>query len=101
MPAVPRLDVNMVAALGLAAGEDPIEVDPQLEIYWSRDGGYTWGNPVFRSIGKEGESKRMVNVSRLGLATGKGYRFRFRMSDPRPAIMFGAEIRDVQQRKAA
>ena len=58
----------MVVAAGRAAGEDPVETDPQVEISWSLDGGYRWSNPVFRAIGKESESKKTISVNRLGLA---------------------------------
>ena len=97
---VPRLKVNMVAAAGRAAGADPVETDPQLEIAWSRDGGYRFGAPVLRAIGREGEGKRAIAVNRLGLAGDKGYRFRLRVSDPRPVILFGADIANVQTRSA-
>ena len=96
----PRLKVHMVAAAGHAAGSDPIETDPQLEIAWSRDGGYRFGAPVTRAIGREGEGRRAIAVNRLGLSGDKGYRFRLRVSDPRPVILFGADIADVQRRSA-
>ena len=97
---VPRLKVNMVAAAGRAAGAVPIETDPQLEIAWSRDGGYRFGAPVLRAIGREGEGRRAMAVNRLGRANDKGYRFRLRVSDPRPVILFGADISNVQTRTA-
>jgi hypothetical protein len=95
---VPRLKVSMVAATGIAAGADPIETDPQLEIAWSRDGGHRFGTPVTRAIGRHGEGRRAIAVNRLGLCTDKGFRFRFRVSDPRPVIMFGADIGNVEKR---
>ena len=64
--AVGRLDVDMVAAVGSAAGDDPVETDPQVEISWSLDGGYRWSNPVFRAIGREGESRKTTSVNRIG-----------------------------------
>jgi hypothetical protein len=96
----PRLKVNMAAAAGRAAGSDPIETDPQIEIAWSRDGGYRFGTPVLRAIGREGEGKRAIAVNRLGLAGDKGYRIRLRVTDPRPVILFGADISNVQTRSA-
>lgn len=36
--------------------------DPQLEIYISKDGGRTFSNPVFRSMGKSGEYLKRVLV---------------------------------------
>lgn len=95
---VPRLDVNMTAAVGSAAGEDPIETDPQVEIGVSRDGGYSFGNPLLRSIGGEGDSKRSVSVSRIGASGPKGFRIRLRISDPVPVTVMGAAISGIEQR---
>ena len=65
-----------------------------------RDGGYRFGAPVLRAIGREGEGRRAIAVNRLGLANDKGYRLRLRVSDPRPVILFGADISNVQTRTA-
>jgi hypothetical protein len=96
----PRLDVEMVAAAGDAAGQDPIETDPQVEIGWSRDGGYAFGTPVLRAIGQEGDAKRSVSVARLGACGPKGFRIRLRVSDPVPVTVFGGEISGIEQRAA-
>jgi hypothetical protein len=98
---VPRLDVNMVAAVGRAAGEDPIEVDPQVEITISLNGGYSWGTPLLRSIGQEGEGGRSISVNRLGLCKAKGYRIKLRVADPVPAVLMGAAINGVEPRAVA
>jgi hypothetical protein len=92
--------LTVAAAAGRAAASDPIETDPQIEIAWSRDGGYRFGTPVLRAIGREGEGKRAIAVNRLGLAGDKGYRIRLRVTDPRPVILFGADISNVQTRSA-
>jgi hypothetical protein len=94
----PRLDVDMVAAVGRAAGE-PFEAEPRVDIAWSRDGGYRFGLPVSRLIGRQGDSKRVVAVNRLGLATAKGFRIRLRVSDPVPVILFGADVSHPQTRE--
>lgn len=96
----PRLDVDMDAAAGNAAGQDPIETDPKVEISWSRDGGYSYGNPVLRSIGAQGDSKRSVSVSRLGACGPKGFRIRLRVSDPVPVTVMGAVVSGIEQRAA-
>lgn len=97
---VPRLDVDMTAAVGQAEGEEPIETEPRAEIVWSHDGGYRFGLPVQRPIGGEGESQRTVSVNRLGACTPKGFKIRLRVSDPVPVTLFGAEISGVEQRAA-
>lgn len=80
--AIPRADFDFTAAVGNAAGEDPVEADPQVMISWSLDGGYTWSNEVTRDLGGQGESRGLVSVNRIGLSRGKGVRYRLRVSDP-------------------
>lgn len=80
--AIPRADFDFTAAVGHAAGEDPIEIDPKVMISWSLDGGYTWGNELTCPLGKQGESGRLVTINRIGLTKGKGVRFRLSVSDP-------------------
>jgi hypothetical protein len=76
----------------MAAGEDPIEVDPQVMIRVSRDGGYTWGNELRRPLGQQGQSRRLVSISNLGLAQAKGFRFELRVSDPVHVGFQGGQI---------
>ena len=95
--AVGRLDVDMVAAVGRAAGEEN-EADPQVEISWSLDGGYRWSTPVFRAIGREGESGKTISVNRLGLAGPKGIMIKLRVSDPVHVTLFGAALTLIEQR---
>jgi hypothetical protein len=78
----PRADFDITAAVGSDSGEDPIETDPSVLIYWSDDGGYSYSNPVSRGIGGEGESKKLVTVLRTGLSQAKGRRFKLKVSDP-------------------
>lgn len=96
--AIGRLDVDMVAAVGRAAGEEPVETDPQVDISWSLDGGYRWSSPVFRAIGREGESRKTISVNRLGLAGPKGIMIRLRVSDPVHVTLFGAALTLIEQR---
>lgn len=96
--AIGRLDVDMVAAVGRAAGDEPVETDPQVEISWSLDGGYHWSSPVFRAIGREGESRKTISVNRLGLAGPKGIMIKLRVSDPVHVTLFGAALTLIEQR---
>jgi len=95
--AIGRLDVDMVAAAGRAAGEEN-ESDPQVEISWSLDGGYRWSSPVFRAIGREGESRKTISVNRLGLAGPKGIMIKLRVSDPVHVTLFGAALTLIETR---
>lgn len=88
------------AALGNAAGEDPIETDPAVLISWSLDGGYSYGNPVSRALGAQGVSRRVVGISTVGLAGPRGVRFRLQISDPVEPGFQGGEMPAVVKRAA-
>lgn len=90
--AMHRLDLDILAGVGASSGPAPIETDPQVLISWSHDGGVSFGSPVFRGIGPQGEYKRMVRINRLGTASAKGLQVRIEMSDPRPFSFFGGDI---------
>ncbi len=98
--AIPRADFNFTAAVGQADGEDPIQIDPVVQISWSLDGGYTYGNAVTRALGAQGKSRQPVTVQRIGLTTGKGIRFKLRVSDPVHVGFMGGQI-PVEIRAAA
>jgi hypothetical protein len=74
---IPRMDVDMVAGVGIAAA--PV---PQMYISWSDDGGHTWSDPVARSLGEAGRTKAQIRINRLGLTSVKGRRWRLRVDDP-------------------
>jgi hypothetical protein len=73
---------KLETGVGIAPGIDPIEIDPTLEISWSDDGGNTWSNPLFRKIGKQANGKQVVQVTRLGMSSYFGRRWRVQMADP-------------------
>lgn len=95
----PRADFDFTSALGMASGEDPIQTDPTVLISWSDDGGYSYGNPVSRQLGQQGESGKLVSVLRTGLVKAKGRRFRLQVSDPVHVGFTGAQM--VSQQRAA
>jgi hypothetical protein len=98
---VPWATFDFVAALGNAAGADPIETRPVVMIRISLDGGHTWGNELRRELGRQGESKRLVRVNRVGTTKGgKGVRFWLIVSDPVLIGFLGGQMPDVQQRAA-
>lgn len=89
---IPRVEFDVTAAIGSAAGDDPIETDPHCLIRWSNDGGYSFGNPVSRPIGQEGESGRRVVVNGLGISGPKGKVFEIAISDPVHACVMGGDF---------
>lgn len=69
--------VEMEGGVGLQTGQGE---DPQIMMQVSRDGGHTYGNELWRSIGKVGEYKARANWHRLGRA--RDWVFKFRVTDP-------------------
>ena len=72
-----KLWVEMEAGVGLNAGQGS---DPQIMLQISRDGGQTWGNEMWRSIGRIGEYVARAVWNRLGRA--RDFVFRLRITDP-------------------
>ena len=89
--AVGRADFNFVTGVGNAAGQDPIETDPSVEISWSDDGGLTWSNPLIRRLGRQARPEQLVSlVACTGRATWHGRRWRIDVADPVYAALIGA-----------
>jgi hypothetical protein len=61
--------------------------DPQVTLDVSRDGGYTWVNYDWRSIGVQGQYKTSVKWSNLG--SGRSFMIRLTFSDPSPIVLYG------------
>jgi hypothetical protein len=54
--------------------------DPQAVLDWSDDGGHTWSNQYWKSLGKIGEYKKRLKWNRLGMSKNRVYRVT--ISDP-------------------
>jgi hypothetical protein len=89
--AVPRADFNCVPGTGRAPGIDPIQTDPQVQISWSDDGGLTWGNPMWRSIGRQ-DMNPAITVLRTGRTAAQGRRWRLEVSDPVYCGLLGGDM---------
>lgn len=88
---VNRLDLFVSANVGIASGTAPIETDPRISIYISKDLGLSWSNAWIRSIGPQGQSPN-VTVNNLGLCGPKGVKFKFEFSDPRHFALMGGDF---------
>lgn len=95
--ASPRADFDFTVGVGIASGDDPIQTDPSVLISWSNDGGYSFGNPVSRKIGAQGESRTLVSVLRTGLIRAQGRRFRLVISDPVHVGFLGGQMVAMQR----
>lgn len=66
--------------LDIEAGKGTLTINPRLALCISRDGGYTFGNPIYAAMGKLGEYKYRARWNRLGY--GRDLVFDVRCDDP-------------------
>jgi hypothetical protein len=83
-----RLRIDCQVGVGDEAGSEP-----NVWIQWSDDGGVSWSSSVIRSLGKLGESRKQVNVTRLG--SGQDRIFRLGTSANAPIAFNGAFVNAV------
>jgi hypothetical protein len=88
---VPRCDFNFSPGTGRAPGDAPIETDPQIQVSWSDDGGLTWGNPLWRSIGRQ-DTNPEITVLRTGRTAAQGRRWALEISDPVLVSLLGGDM---------
>jgi hypothetical protein len=69
-------------SLDCTTGEAPQATEPMVELSWSDDGGYTWGNPVAMSAGAVGNYLPRVTWCRLGSARDRVWRVDFAANAP-------------------
>lgn len=81
-----ELQIEMEAGVGLESG-----LDPQVSLSWSDDGGHTWSNEHFRSMGKMG--KYLTRVRWLRLGRSRGRIFRLTGSDPVKTVIINASVK--------
>jgi hypothetical protein len=83
--AIHRLQVDFETGIGL-----PDNALPQAMLQVSRDNGRTWGNELWKSIGKIGEYLTRVIWWRLG--TARDFVFKIRVTDPVKVVIAGANL---------
>ena len=66
--------------------------EPVIELFISRDGGYTYGDAITLGMGKQGQFNWRVIARRLGLFRPPVAMFKFRISDPIPRRINSAYI---------
>ncbi len=84
---MPHLYLDFATGVGLTTGQGS---DPQVMLRWSDDGGDTWSNEHWRSLGKTGAKKTRVHWNRLGQFGDKGRIFELTKSDPVEFSLLGA-----------
>lgn len=81
-----QLDIETGTGLdGIGQG-----TDPQAMLRWSDDGGHTWSNEKWVSIGKIGQTKARAIWRRLGMSRDRVYEVS--VSDPVKVTFIGAEL---------
>lgn len=81
------LQIQFQPGVGLATGQGE---DPQAMLRISNDGGSTWGNEHWRSIGRAGRYKNRCIWRRLGQARDRVYEMS--ISDPVKAVVVSANL---------
>lgn len=89
---VSRTDFLGTMGVGIATGTDPVATNPKCEISWSDDGGYSWGNPLQRDLGRQALGEGQITVRRTGLTSVHGRRWRLDVSAPVPFSWLGGEM---------
>lgn len=84
------LQVDMQTGVGLSQPPPALGVDPQAMLQWSDDGGHTWSNEYWVSIGKIGEYRTRARWRRLGKSRDRV--FRVTITDPVKVVMVGASV---------
>lgn len=81
------LQIDMETGVGLVTGQGS---DPQAMLQWSNDGGATWSNEHWASIGRIGQYVARVRWNRLGQARDRVYRLT--ITDPVKVAITGATL---------
>ncbi len=84
------LQLDCESGVGLVTGQGS---DPQVMLRWSDDGGHTWSNEHWKSMGKIGEYGNRVIWRRLGMTTKLRDRvYEVSGTDPVKIAIMGAEL---------
>jgi hypothetical protein len=83
-----ELQIQFQPGVGLSTGQGE---DPQAMLRWSNDGGSTWSNEYWTSIGKQGKYQNRAIWRRLGWSRDKI--FEVSVSDPVKAVIVSANLK--------
>lgn len=82
------LQIDMETGVGLSGSAQGS--DPQVMLRWSDDGGHTWSNEKWASIGRIGSRKTRALFRRLGMSRDRVYEVT--ITDPNKVVLIGAEL---------
>jgi hypothetical protein len=83
-----ELQIQFQPGVGLSSGQGQ---DPQAMLRWSSDGGSTWSNEYWVSIGKQGKFLNRAIWRRLGFARDRV--FEVSITDPVKAVIISANLK--------
>jgi hypothetical protein len=83
-----ELQIQFQPGVGLSSGQGE---DPQAMLRWSSDGGSTWSNEYWTSIGKQGKFLNRAIWRRLGFARDRV--FEVSITDPVKAVIISANLK--------
>ena len=86
------IELYITKGAGISTGEDPVQTDPDVEIWMSPDGGVTWRGPRIVKVGRQGITSGRVRSGIWGHAEVQGVRWRFDMSSAVPFGFMGADM---------
>jgi hypothetical protein len=82
-----QLQVEFTPGVGLSIGQGS---NPQCMLRWSNDGGFTWSNEHWATIGAIGMTRNRAIWRRLGRSRDRVYEVNF--TDPTPRDIIGATL---------
>lgn len=89
---VERVEIYATRGVGIAAGHDPDQTDPTLELSLSPDGGQTWKAPRQGKLGRQSVMTGRLAFNNLGIAFPQGARLRIDVSDAVPVGIMGGDM---------
>lgn len=82
------LHIDVERGVGTGQG-DAQDIDPEIMLYWSKDGGATFAGPRALKIGQQGKRMQRVTARRLGQATEHGFTFKIECSAKVSRALYG------------
>lgn len=81
------MQIEFTPGVGLQTGQGVI---PQAMLRWSNDGGFTWSNEHWQTIGQAGQTNNRAKWNRLGASRDRIYELNF--TDPVARDVIGATL---------
>lgn len=94
------LFIDLERGVGTGQG-DPEDVDPEVMVDWSEDGGATFGNERCLKLGQQGKAVIRVDTWRLGVAPVDGRVYRLRISAKVRRGFYAASLMTTPLRRAS